>query len=227
MSEVAESHAQAVDAALASAYPDAGCALEHRTPYQLLVATILSAQCTDARVNMVTPLLFGRYPAVAELARADSGELEEIIRSTGFFRAKARSLIGMARAVMERHGGRIPETMEELTRLPGVGRKTANVILGTAFGQATGVVVDTHVARLSRRLGLTRHQDPVRIERDLMGLFPPESWILLSHRLIQHGRSLCQARRPRCPECFLNQICLKAGVAAADAQPPQVPDQEV
>lgn len=206
-------YARGVDASLAAAYPAAGCALEHRTPYELLVATILSAQCTDARVNMVTPALFARYPDPSALAAADLTELEEIIRSTGFFRAKARSLTGMARAVVERHSGRIPTDMESLTRLPGVGRKTANVLLGTAFGTAVGVVVDTHVARLSRRLGLTHHTDPERIEQDLMALFPPESWILLSHRLIHHGRQVCQARTPACARCPLAGTCPRIGVA--------------
>lgn len=218
--------ARAIDAALAAAYPEAGCALEHRTPYQLLVATILSAQCTDARVNLVTPVLFARFPDVVSLAGAKPGEVEDIIRSTGFFRAKTRSLLGMARAVTERHGGRIPDDMEALTQLPGVGRKTANVLLGTAFGRATGVVVDTHVARLSRRMGLSRHQDPVRIERDLMAQFPPESWIVLSHRLIQHGRSLCPARRPRCLDCFLAPICPKVGVPAQPADSNRRPAKE-
>ena len=208
-------YAQTIEASLAAAYPTAGCALEHRTPYQLLVATILSAQCTDARVNMVTPALFARYPDPPALAAADLAELEDIIRSTGFFRAKARSLTGMARAVVEGYSGRIPADMESLTRLPGVGRKTANVLLGTAFGTAVGVVVDTHVARLSRRLGLTRHTDPERIEQDLMALFPHESWILLSHRLIHHGRRVCQARKPACETCPLDGLCPRNGVGGA------------
>ena len=192
---------------LQAMYPDAHCALDHENPYQLLVATILSAQCTDKRVNMVTPDLFGRYPAPDALADAEPEELEDAIRSTGFFRNKTKSLLGMARAVVERHGGAIPSSMEELTHLPGVGRKTANVILGNAFGKNVGIVVDTHVTRLSNRLGLTRETDAVKIEEDLMPLFPPEQWTMLSHLLIEHGRQICIARTPRCEVCPLNDIC--------------------
>ena len=188
-------------------YPDAQCALAHENPYQLLVATILSAQCTDKRVNMVTPDLFERYAAPDALADAEPDELEDAIRSTGFFRNKTKSLLGMARAVVERHGGEIPSSMEELTHLPGVGRKTANVILGNAFGKNVGIVVDTHVTRLSNRLGLTRETDAVKIEEDLMPLFPPEQWTMLSHLLIEHGRQICIARTPRCEVCPLNDIC--------------------
>jgi len=193
-------------------YPDARCALHHGDPYQLLVATILSAQCTDARVNMVTPAFFARYPSPEALARADRGEVEEIIRSTGFFRNKTRSLIGMAQAIVADHRGEVPSTMEELRVLPGVGRKTANVVLGNAYGINEGVTVDTHVTRLSRLLGLTRHDDPVKIEQDLMPLFPREDWALLSHLLIFHGRQVCIARRPRCPECVLADLCPSAAV---------------
>jgi endonuclease-3 len=193
-------------------YPDARCALHHGDAYQLLVATILSAQCTDARVNMVTPAFFARYPSPEALARADQGEVEEIIRSTGFFRNKTRSLIGMAQALVADHRGKVPGTMEELRVLPGVGRKTANVVLGNAFGINEGVTVDTHVTRLSRLLGLTRHDDPVKIEHDLMPLFPREDWALLSHLLIVHGRRVCIARRPRCPECVLADLCPSAAV---------------
>jgi endonuclease III len=193
-------------------YPDARCALHHGDPYQLLVATILSAQCTDARVNMVTPAFFARYPSPEALARADRGEVEEIIRSTGFFRNKTRSLIGMAQALVADHRGEVPSTMEELRVLPGVGRKTANVVLGNAYGINEGVTVDTHVTRLSRLLGLTRHDDPVKIEQDLMPLFPREDWALLSHLLIFHGRQVCIARRPRCPECVLADLCPSAAV---------------
>lgn len=192
---------------LVAEYPDAHCALDHRGAYELLVATILSAQCTDVRVNMVTPALFERYPGPQALAEADRGELEELIRSTGFFRSKAKSLVGMARALVERHGGGVPDDMDALVQLPGVGRKTANVVLGNAFGRNEGVVVDTHVARLARLLGLTRHDDPVKIERDLMALFPREQWTLLSHLLIEHGRRVCIARRPRCELCVLADIC--------------------
>ena len=193
-------------------YPDARCALDHGDAYQLLVATILSAQCTDARVNLVTPALFARYPKAQVLAAADPAEVEELIRSTGFFRNKTKSLIGMARALLAGHGGEVPRTMEELRVLPGVGRKTANVVLGNAYGINEGVTVDTHVTRLSRLLGLTRHDDPVKIEQDLMQLFPQEEWALLSHLLIFHGRQVCIARRPRCPACVLADLCPSAGV---------------
>lgn len=203
---------EAIDRALAAAYPDAACELHHRDAYQLLVATILSAQCTDARVNQVTPALFKRWPDSAALARAAGSELEEAIRSTGFYRNKAKALLGMARAVVERHGGAIPTEMDALTALPGVGRKTANVVLGTAFGLATGVVVDTHVARLAKRLGLSRQTDPEKIERDLMRKFPSTSWVALGHRLILHGRRVCAARRPTCERCSLAAVCPRIGV---------------
>ena len=193
-------------------YPDARCALDHGDAYQLLVATILSAQCTDARVNMVTPAFFARYPSPEVLARADRGEVEEAIRSTGFFRNKARSLIGMAQGLVADHRGEVPRTMEELRVLPGVGRKTANVVLGNAYGINEGVAVDTHVTRLSRLLGLTRHADPVKIEQDLMRLFPQADWALLSHLLIFHGREVCIARRPRCLDCVLADLCPSAAV---------------
>jgi endonuclease-3 len=188
-------------------YPDAKCALDHQDAYQLLCATILSAQCTDARVNLVTPALFARYPTPEALARAPQPEVEAIIRPTGFFRNKAKSLIGMAQALVAEHRGQVPRTMEELRLLPGVGRKTANVILGNAYGSNEGITVDTHVARVSRRLGLTRSDDPVRIERDLMPLFPRQNWALLSHLLIFHGRQVCLARRPHCGECVLADVC--------------------
>lgn len=204
-------------ARLKRAYPDARCALDHRTPYELLVATILSAQCTDARVNQVTPALFARYPTPADLARADPADVESMIRSTGFFRNKTRSLLGMARAVVERHGGMVPSTMEELRVLPGVGRKTANVVLGNAFGIDEGIVVDTHVTRLSRLLGLSRHSDPLKIEQDLMALVPRKDWTLLSHLLIFHGRQVCIARRPRCGTCVLADLCPSAEPASGAA----------
>jgi endonuclease III len=193
-------------------YPDARCALQHGDAYQLLVATILSAQCTDARVNMVTPAFFARYPSPDALARADRSEVEEIIRSTGFFRNKARSLIGMAQGLVADHRGEVPRTMEKLRGLPGVGRKTANVVLGNAYGINEGVTVDTHITRLSRLLGLTRYDDPVKIEQDLMPLFPREDWALLSHLLIFHGRQVCIARRPRCPACVLADLCPSAAI---------------
>jgi endonuclease-3 len=197
---------------LRAAYPDARCALEHRNAFELLCATILSAQCTDARVNIVTPLLFDRYPTPEALARARPSDVEEIIKSTGFFRNKARSLIGMAQAIVAEHGGEVPRTMVELRVLPGVGRKTANVILGNAYGINEGVTVDTHVTRLSRLLGLTRHDDPVKIEQDLMSLFPRDFWGLLSHLFIFHGRQVCIARRPRCAACVLSDLCPSSAV---------------
>lgn len=192
---------------LAAEYPDAHCELDHANAFQLVVATILSAQCTDKRVNMVTPALFARYPSAAALAGAEPGELEDLIRPTGFFRNKAKSLLGMASALVERHGGEVPRTMDELVALPGVGRKTANVVLGNAFDLAEGVVVDTHVGRLSRRLALTRNSDPVKVEQDLMRLFQRQHWTLLSHLLIFHGRRVCEARRPKCALCVLRDLC--------------------
>jgi endonuclease-3 len=196
---------------LARLYPDAHCALHHQTPLQLLVATILSAQCTDARVNLVTPALFARYPDARALASADQGELERYIQSTGFFRNKARNIIACCQALVERHGGEVPGTMEELVPLAGVGRKTANVILGTAFG-VPGITVDTHVGRLSRRLGLSEQDDPGKVERDLMRLIPKKDWTMLSHRLIFHGRQVCHARKPDCGHCRLAELCPKIDV---------------
>ena len=196
---------------LARLYPDAHCALHHRNPLELLVATILSAQCTDARVNQVTPALFARYPDAAAFAAANPRELQKLIQSTGFFRNKARNIIGCCRQLVERHGGRVPSTMEELVPLPGVGRKTANVILGTAFA-TPGITVDTHVGRLSRRLGLTEQTDPVKVERDLMALLPRKQWTMFSHRLIFHGRQVCHARKPDCAGCGLAALCPRTGV---------------
>lgn len=198
---------------LVEAYPDAHCALDFENPYQLTVATILSAQCTDVRVNLVTPELFRRYPDAAALADAEPEDLEAVIHSTGFFRNKTRNLIGMASALLRDHAGQVPASMEALAALPGVGRKTANVVLGNAFGLDEGVVVDTHVRRLSQRLGWTRQEDPVKIERDLMELFPRERWTLLSHLLIFHGRAVCGARTPRCGECTLSDLCPSARTA--------------
>ena len=200
-------HAATLLARLLEQYPDAHCALDHRNPYELLCATILSAQCTDKRVNMVTPSLFARYPNATALAAASPEELEEVIRSTGFFRSKAKSLIGMAQALVERHGGEVPDDMESLVVLPGVGRKTANVVLGDAFDRREGIVVDTHVTRLANRLGLTRETDAVKIEQALMPLFPREQWTKISHLLIEHGRRVCDARKPRCGECILADVC--------------------
>ncbi len=199
--------ARKINSLLKAAYPDARCALTHRNAYELLCATILSAQCTDARVNLVTPTLFARYPTPFELAQANPDEVEEIIKSTGFFRNKTKSLIGMAEAVVADHGGEIPRTMEELRKLPGVGRKTANVVLGNAYGVNEGVTVDTHVTRLSGLLGLSRDTDPVKIEEELMRLYPQEDWGLLSHLLIFHGRQICVARRPKCGDCVLARLC--------------------
>lgn len=205
-------HARRIGRLLEAAYPTADCALRHEDAYQLLAATILSAQCTDVRVNLVTPALFRRYPDPASLADADREELEAIIHPTGFFRAKAANLIGMARALVECHGGEVPRSLEALTALPGVGRKTANVVLGTAFGVASGVVVDTHVARLAYRMGMTAARDPIRIERDLIELFARKDWIVLSHRLILHGRAVCAARSPRCGGCAIAPACPRHGV---------------
>ncbi|MFM8985874.1 MAG: endonuclease III [Planctomycetia bacterium] len=197
---------------LAGAYPGAHCSLDFASPFQLLVATILSAQCTDRRVNMVTGGLFRRWPTPRALAAARPADLEAVIRSTGFFRAKAKSILGCCRGLVERHGGQVPRTLEELVHLPGVGRKTANVVMGSAFGLASGVVVDTHVGRISRRLGLTRHADAVKAERDLVAVLPREHWIAFSHRLIEHGRTVCTARRPRCADCILADLCPRRGV---------------
>ena len=214
-------HAADVYARLAHEYPDAHCELDHRNPLELLAATILSAQCTDKRVNMVTPTLFARYPDARALSEADPAELEEIIKSTGFFRNKTKSLLGMSRAVVEKHGGDVPGTMDELVKLPGVGRKTANVVLGNAFGRNEGIVVDTHVSRLSARLGFTKETDAVKIEEALIPLFPREQWTMLSHLLIFHGRRVCDARAPKCPECVLNDICPSARVPQLDGTGPR------
>ncbi len=196
---------------LARVYGDAHCALVHSNALQLLVATILSAQCTDNRVNSVTAELFKKYRTAKDFADADPGELEAAVRSTGFFRNKAKSIRGAAARIVERHGGEVPSTMEELLELPGVARKTANVVLGTWFGKATGVVVDTHVQRIARRLQLTREEDPKKIEQDLMRLLPIEEWINFSHRLIWHGRRICTARKPKCGECPIAAECPSAG----------------
>jgi endonuclease-3 len=188
-------------------YPGATCALAHRDPWQLLVATILSAQCTDKRVNEVTPGLFQKYPSVTDFAHASQAELAQDIRSTGFFNNKAKSLIGAARKILSDFGGRVPRSMEEMLTIPGAARKTANVVLGTAYGVTSGIVVDTHVQRVSRRLDLTRRTDPAKIEQDLLKIIPQPKWILLSHQLIHHGRRLCSARKPRCAECPLDPVC--------------------
>jgi len=192
---------------LDAAYPDATCALVHKNPFQLLIATILSAQCTDAVVNIVTETLFAKYPTPKDLAYANPNELERDIRPTGFFRNKTKSIMGASKKIIEEFGGEVPKAMEELLRLPGVARKTGNVVLGTGFGIASGVVVDTHVMRLSGRLDLTKNTDPKKIEQDLIKIIPQDRWILFSHQLIWHGRRVCQARKPKCLECNLERIC--------------------
>jgi endonuclease III len=194
------------------AYPNAQCALHHKNPLQLLIATILSAQCTDQRVNMVTPALFERYHSAADFAAAKASELESMIRSAGFFRNKARSIRNCCKAIVEKHAGQVPETLDELIQLDGIGRKTANVVLGVAYGKAEGIVVDTHVSRLSRRMGLTRHATPEKIERALMQIVPRKDWIDFSHLLIWHGRKRCTARRPDCIQCEVVDLCPKIGV---------------
>jgi endonuclease-3 len=201
-----------INSLLKHLFPEADCPLEHGDPLQLLVATILSAQCTDARVNMVTPALFARYPDAQSFAKAKQSELEMMIHSTGFFRNKARNIIACCKEIVASHHGQVPDTMEELTALPGIGRKTANVVLGHAHGVA-GIVVDTHVGRLSRRLALTRHTDPNKVEHDLMELIPKQDWSSFSMRLIYHGRKTCIARKPLCEQCPLSALCPKIGVA--------------
>jgi endonuclease III len=192
---------------LAKEYPDAECALHHQNPLQLLIATILSAQCTDARVNMVTPVLFRRFPTPAAMAKASLPEIEEIIRTTGFYHNKAKSISGAAKAVVERFAGEVPRTMDELLTVPGAARKTANVVLGTAYGIAVGIVVDTHVLRLTRRLELTLNTEPKKVEQDLMKIIPKDHWIEFSHELILHGRAICIARKPRCVDCIIEKEC--------------------
>jgi endonuclease-3 len=206
----AKARADQVVALLAEEYPDAHCALNHTSAYELLVATILSAQCTDERVNLVTPAVFARYPTPADLAVADPAEVETLVQSTGFFRSKAKNLIGMAQGVEERFGGKIPVDLDDLASLPGVGRKTGNVVRSVWFGEP-GLPVDTHVTRLSARLKLTNETDAVKIEHDLGGIVPPAEWGLLSLRLIEHGRQVCDARRPRCDACVLAGFCPSAG----------------
>jgi endonuclease III len=196
---------------LAKLYPDAHCALHHANALELLVATILSAQCTDERVNKVTPALFKKYPDPKAFAESKQADLEEMIRSTGFFRNKATNIRACCKAIVEQHGGEVPRSMEDLVPLPGIGRKTANVILGNAFG-IPGIPVDTHVGRLSRRMGLTENEDPVKVEYDLMTLIPKDEWTMFGHRMIFHGRQICQSRKPKCNECILNKVCPKIDV---------------
>ena len=204
--------AAAIVRRLAKEYADAECALVHQSPFQLLIATILSAQCTDERVNIVTKVLFAEYPDAASLAKAPLKTVESIIQSTGFFRAKAKNITECARKLVELHGGEVPKEMQALVVLPGVGRKTANVVLGTAYGIPTGVVVDTHVTRLTFRMGLTTNTDAIKIERDLMECLKPDEWIDFSHRLIHHGRRICKARKPLCSQCVLLSLCPRNGV---------------
>ena len=207
-------HATEIYRRLAKLYPDAHCALIHKNAFQLLIATILSAQCTDARVNMVTPGLFRKYPTPKAFAQAPIGDIEEAIRSTGFYRNKAKSIQGASELIVSKFGGKVPDTMDELLELPGVARKTANVVLGNAFGKNEGVVVDTHVQRLSNRMGLTTKKEPVKIEPELMALFPRENWTMLPHLLIFHGRQVCAARKPACDRCSLLDVCPQKGVAS-------------
>jgi endonuclease III len=208
----AKRHAAQIVRRLKAAYPDARCALDYKTPLQLLVATILSAQCTDTRVNIVTKGLFKKYPDAQAFAGAKLPQLERAIQSTGFFRNKAKNIKACCGELVEAHGGQIPREIDELVKLAGVGRKTANVVLGTAFGIPSGVVVDTHVARLSHRLGMTRQKDPVKIERDLMDQLPKTEWVDFAHRMIHHGRKICIARKPKCEECTLSDVCPRIGV---------------
>lgn len=208
---------RAVFTTLKKTYPDAHCELDFANPVQLVVATILSAQCTDRRVNMVTPAVFAKYPDAAALAAADRGDLESLIASTGFFRNKANSIVGMAQRLCSEHGGEVPRTLDELVRLPGVGRKTANVILGNAF-DLPGLPVDTHVIRLSGRLGWTTQTDPVKIERELCTMFAPKDWCMLSHVLIWHGRRCCHARKPACGACPVAQQCPSYGIGPTDRE---------
>lgn len=204
--------AESIVKTLALAFPAATCSLNFRNPFELIISTILSAQCTDKRVNMVTPTLFRRWPTPEKMAKATQTQIETVIRTTGFFRSKAKNILGCSRALVERHSGEVPQQLSELVALPGVGRKTANVVLGSGFGQAEGVVVDTHVGRISRRLGLTKHVDAVQAERDLMKILPADDWIQFSHFLIELGRSLCSARSPTCQTCMLLDLCPRSGV---------------
>ncbi|RLE01350.1 MAG: endonuclease III [Candidatus Aminicenantes bacterium] len=197
-------------------YPHSRTALHYETPFQLLVATILAAQCTDEKVNQITPLLFKKYPTIADLARASQAEVEAIIRPTGFFRNKARNIIAAARSIMEEFGGEVPDRIEELIKLPGVARKTANIVLSSAFRRAEGIAVDTHVRRLAHRLGLSSAKDPNKIEQDLMAIVPREDWLDFNYLLVDHGRAVCQARHPLCNECFLRSLCPAAAEMAAE-----------
>ena len=211
-SELLASRTRQIISKLKRTYPDAHCELHYSNPLQLLIATILSAQCTDARVNQVTPALFARCQTAKDFTEIPVSELEDLVRTTGFFRSKAKSIRGCATGLVKDHGGEVPKTMEQLYKLPGVGRKTANVVLGNAFNLAEGVVVDTHVGRLSRRMGLTRQHDPVKVEQALVKIVPKADWTLFSHLLIWHGRRRCSARKPDCPQCEVSALCPKRGV---------------
>jgi endonuclease III len=208
-----KARAQKINEGLKKEYPEAECALDHKDPLQLLIATILSAQCTDVRVNLVTPELFRKYRSAEDFANASQADLERMIHSTGFFRNKAKNIKAACQTLLTEFKGQVPRTMDELLGLHGVARKTANVVLGTAYGIPSGIVVDTHVFRLSHRLGLTRANTPEKVEQDLMKLIPQEEWIDFSHRLIHHGRRVCTARNPQCPQCVLSELCPKVGVA--------------
>ena len=210
--QVGKRQVSGILAGLKKAYPEAECALRHANPLQLLIATILSAQCTDKRVNLVTPELFRKYPSAEAFARASLTTLERMIHSTGFFRNKAKNIREACRRLVKDHNGQVPQSMDRLLQLPGVARKTANVVLGTAYGVASGVVVDTHVFRISRRLGLTRARTPEKVEQDLMAVIPAGEWINFSHRLIHHGRRICSARKPQCSLCALESHCRKVGL---------------
>ena len=211
-SDPADRRVRTVLARLKAAYPHAKCALNHDGPFQLLAATILSAQCTDARVNLAAPALFARFPDARTLAAADVGEVERLVQSCGFYRTKAKNLVGMAAALVERHGGEVPPRLADLVELPGVGRKTANVVLGVAFGKPAGVVVDTHVGRIARRLAFTENTDAVKVEADLGELLPRSRWVSFPLRTIDHGRAICKSQRPRCGECVLRSVCPRVGV---------------
>lgn len=215
MPETIKARMERIIALLREHYPESRTALDFSTPLQILVATILAAQCTDERVNRITPGLFRKYPTAASLARADRSELEAIIRSAGFFRMKAGNIIGAAERITSEYGGKVPDTMKELLTLPGVARKTANIVLSAAFGKAEGIAVDTHVGRLSGRLGLSSETDPVKIEKDLLTIVPRGDWLDFNYMMVDHGRAVCQARKPRCAECFLAELCPWAGKAGA------------
>jgi endonuclease III len=210
--EEKKKRAKKIIALLSKEYPTAKCSLDHKNPLQLLIATILSAQCTDKRVNLVTPALFARFKTAKDFAEAGLPELEKYVRTTGFYRNKAKSVKAAGQALVEKHGGEVPKTMEELIHLPGVGRKTANVVLGTGYGITSGIVVDTHVSRIAERLGLSPKASPEKMEKYLMEVIPKKDWILFPHQIIYHGRAVCKAQRPNCPGCVLNRVCPSAAV---------------